>query len=336
MELGTLQVIWFFLIGLLFTVYTILDGFDLGIGALFHFVSKNDEERKVLLKSIGPFWDGNEVWLLAGGGALFAAFPNAYATSFSGFYIPMMVLLFALMFRAVSTEFWFYDEKRRRIWAWTFVLGSFLPSLIYGVALGNVIIGVPIDRNYEFIGNILTLFRPYPLSIGLLGLVVILLQGATYISMKTEDPIKSRTTRLINILWYSFIIIFFITLIMTIIYKPDNLNSFVSWIFFIFVLIFWFYYRGCIKYSKYGKSFVIWSLLIVCLWGIVGSIHYPTLITASNDANNALTIMNSSSSARTLETMLIIAIIGMPFVIFYTIFAYKIFKGKHWLKDDGY
>jgi cytochrome d ubiquinol oxidase subunit II len=151
--LEILQNIWFLLIGILFVGYSILDGFDLGLGSLFPFLAKSEEDQRSLLNIIWPFWDGNEVWLLTAGGALFAAFPHAYATVFSGFYLALMLVLLALILRAVSLEFWFYDEKRRGLWEKTFIIGSFLPSLLFGVALGNVIIGIPLNESMDFTGN---------------------------------------------------------------------------------------------------------------------------------------------------------------------------------------
>ncbi|HUU51724.1 MAG TPA: cytochrome d ubiquinol oxidase subunit II, partial [Candidatus Heimdallarchaeota archaeon] len=165
-----LRNIWFILIGVLFVGYSILDGFDLGIGALFPFLGKKEEEKEALIKSIGPFWDGNEVWILTGGGALFAAFPHAYATVFSGFYLALMAILFSLIFRAVSLEFRAHDTKRKRFWEGAFVVGSFLPSLLFGVALGNVVVGVPLDNTMNYTGNFFKLLRPFPLAVGLLGL----------------------------------------------------------------------------------------------------------------------------------------------------------------------
>ena len=166
--------IWYVLIGVLLLGYSILDGFDLGIGILFPFLAKDEKDKKVLFSSIAPFWDGNEVWLITGSAALFAAFPQAYATVFSGFYLALMLLLFALIFRAVSIEFWHTDEKRRKFWEWAFVTGSFFPSLLYGTVLGSVVVGIPLNENMDFTGNFFILLRPYPLIIGLLGLSAII------------------------------------------------------------------------------------------------------------------------------------------------------------------
>lgn len=326
--INILRVIWFMLIGVLFIGYSILDGFDLGIGALFPFLTKNNEDKKRLFRAIGPFWDGNEVWLLTGGGALFAAFPHAYATVFSGFYLALMLVLFALIFRAVSIDFWNHDEKRKRFWEWSFVIGSFLPSLLFGVALGNVIIGIPLNKSMDFTGNFFTLLRPYPLTIGVLGLFMILLHGASYGVLKTDGELREKAYKIAKSLWIMFIILFILSFVMTFVYFPNALGKIPAWIFAGFVIIFWILLGIAIKSRKNGLCFTLSSLIFVSLWGIVGSIHFPYLVRASNDPFLSLTIYNASSSLLTLKVMLLIAVIGMPFVIGYTAYVYKIFKGK--------
>ncbi|MEN3044872.1 MAG: cytochrome d ubiquinol oxidase subunit II [Candidatus Hydrothermales bacterium] len=326
--IDVLRIIWFFLIGLLLVGYSILDGFDLGIGSLFPLLAKNQDDKRKLFKSIGPFWDGNEVWLLTGGGALFAAFPHAYATVFSGFYLAFMILLFALIFRAVSIEFWYHDEERRRFWEWAFVIGSFLPSVLFGVALGNVIIGIPLNENFDFVGNFFTLLRPYPLILGILGLLMILLQGISYSILKTDGELKERSYRIARKIWIIFIIIFIISFIATLIWMPENLTKLLAWFFVALSLLFWILYGISLNKKKDGFCFLFSSLLFVSLWGIVGSIHFPYLVRANNVPEYSLTIYNASSSLLTLKVMFIIALIGMPFVIGYTIYVYNVFKGR--------
>ncbi len=323
-----LRIIWFFLIGILFTGYSILDGFDLGIGSLFFFLTKNDEEKKRIFRSIAPFWDGNEVWLLTGGGALFAAFPHAYATVASGFYLAFMFLLFALIFRAVSIEFWQNDEKRRKLWEWTFIIGSFLPSLLFGVALGNVIIGIPLNEKFDFTGNFFTLLRPYPLIIGILGLFMIMIQGASYAVLKTDGEIRERTYRILKNLWLIFALVFILSFVFTIIYIPEFIKKTIPWILVVLVIIFWIFLGKAINRRGNGLCFLFSSLIFISLWAIAGSIHFPYLVRASNNPEFSLTIYNASSSLLTLKVMFLIALVGMPFVLWYTIYIYKIFKGK--------
>jgi cytochrome d ubiquinol oxidase subunit II len=329
-----LQIIWFMLIGILFIGYSILDGFDLGIGAFLPYLGREENEKRILMSAIGPFWDGNEVWLLTGGGALFAAFPLAYASVFSGFYLALMLVLFALILRAVSLEFRKYDEKRKKIWEWSFIIGSFLPSLLYGVALGNVIIGIPLNTQGDFTGNFFTLLRPFPLAVGLLGLTAILMQGTTFAALKTKGSLQQRARDASKKLWFFYEIFLAVTFILTTIYSFDSLKSLPAWICTAFLVIFLLLLRQSILSTKDNLAFLMSSLSFLCLWGIAGSIHFPNLVKASNDPSLSLTVTNSSSSMLTLKVMLIVAVMGMPLVIAYTIYLYKVFRGKPEL-DEG-
>lgn len=326
--LELLQNTWFIIVGVLLVGYSILDGFDLGIGVLLPFLTEKESEKKVLFKAVGPFWDGNEVWLLTGGGALFASFPHAYATVFSGFYLALMLVLFALIFRAVSIEFFFHDEKNRKIWEWCFMIGSFLPALLFGVALGNVIVGIPLGEDMNFTGNFFTLLRPFPLVVGLLGLNAILLQGSTYAAAKTEGDLSKKAVQITGKLRVSFIFLFALSFIAAVIYIPGALKKIPAWIAAVVVLTGWFFLKTFIRKGKETLAFLMSSLSFVGLWGIVGALHFPYLVRASNDPVLSLTVRNASSSELTLKVMLIIAIIGMPFVLFYTYYIFKTFKGK--------
>ena len=319
---------WFILVGVLLMGYAILDGFDLGVGNLFALLGKTENEKKALLNSIGPFWDGNEVWLITGAGALFASFPHAYATVFSGFYLALMFVLFALIFRAVSIEFYVHDEERQKFWQWAFIIGSFLPSLLYGVALGNVIVGVPLGSDMEFAGNFFTLLRPFPLVVGLLGLNAILLQGSTYTAIKMSGDVKERAKNITKFLWLTFIALFILSAILAFIYIPGAVSNILAWLATIVVITGWFMIRQALKKGKDFMAFLMSSLSFVGLWGIVGSIHFPNLVKASNDSILSITIYNASSSELTLKVMLIIAAIGMPLVFLYTYYVFKVFKGK--------
>lgn len=334
-----LQVIWYILIGVLLLGYSILDGFDLGIGTLFPFLAKNETEKRVLLNAIGPFWDGNEVWILTGGGALFAAFPKTYATVFSGFYLALMLVLFALIFRAVSFEFRAHAVAGKGFWEWSFIIGSFLPALLYGVALGNVVYGVPmklINGNIEYAGSFFTLLRPYPLLIGIFGLVMFLLQGATYAALKSEGELYERSRKTILSLWWAFLVLGIITFIATVIVLPHSIKSVLAWIAAVIAWLGWYLVRSYTIKGKDSAAFYASSLSIIGLWGIIGAIHFPNLVRAINDPSLSLTIYNSSSSKLTLTVMLIIALIGMPIVILYTAYIYKWFKGKVKLEEGGY
>lgn len=323
-----LQTIWFFLIGVLFVGYSILDGFDLGIGTLLPYFGKDKKDTAALFTAIGPVWDGNEVWLLTGGGALFAAFPHVYATVFSGFYLALMLVLFALIFRAVSLEFWSLDEKRRTLWKWSFTVGSALPSLLFGVALGNVLFGIPLDNKMEFTGNFFTLLRPFPLVIGLLGFSAILMQGCTYGALKTEGELHDRIVNAGKKIAIAYATLLALSIIIAFIFMPERMANIPAWIFtalvFIAIAASWF------LLGKNGglASFIMSSISFAGLWGVAGSIQFPNLVMATGGPALHLHIYNTSSSQLTLSVMLIIALIGMPIVVGYTLYSYRVFKGK--------
>lgn len=330
-----LRNVWFVLIGVLLAGYSLLDGFDLGVGVLFPFLAKNEAEKTTLLKSVGPFWDGNEVWLLTGGGALFAAFPHAYATVFSGFYLALMIVLFALILRAVSLEFRAHDPARKKLWEGAFVAGSFIPALLFGVALGNVVVGVPIGSGMEYAGNFFTLLRPLPLAFGLLGLAAFLLHGSAWAALKTNGALRLRARKTALVMTFATGVCFLLSFLAVWIYLPEALKKIPAWIFSILVVLFLFLLQPAVGKGKDGLAFAYSSAVFLCLWGVVGSIHYPNLVRAT-DPSLSLTITNASSSALTLKVMLVIALIGMPFVIGSTIYAYRVFKGKVRPDERGY
>ncbi|MEW6528183.1 MAG: cytochrome d ubiquinol oxidase subunit II [Spirochaetota bacterium] len=327
MDINIFQNIWFLIIGFLLTVYSILDGFDLGIASLMPVLTKNEKEQKQVMDSIWPVWDGNEVWLITGGAALFAAFPFAYATVFSGFYLALMLVLFALIFRAVSMEFWYYDEKRKKLWAWAFTIGSLLPSLLFGVALGNIIYGIPIDLNMNFTGSFFTLLRPFPLFIGLLGLSAILLQGCTWAAYKIEGDVAKRAKAMINKIILASVFFFILAIVLTIGLLPSIVSNLFGWIGALFYAIALSYVYVCNRDNKPFNAFIGSSVSFVSLWIMAGAALYPNLVRATIEAYN-LTIFNASSTALTLKIMFIIALIGMPIVIAYTVYVYRVFKGK--------
>jgi cytochrome d ubiquinol oxidase subunit II len=331
-----LQNIWFFLIGVLFLGYSILDGFDLGVGSLFPLLAKKKEEKDALYQTIGPFWDGNEVWLLTGGGALFAAFPHTYATVFSGFYLPLMLVLFALIFRAVSLEFRSHDLKRQKTWDRAFTAGSLVPSLLFGVALGNLIQGIPLNSNKDFTGDFFTLLRPFPLVIGAFGLIAILMMGSTYAVLKAEGTVQERSRGISHKLWWIFWLFFGLSFILSLTVLPGMIRKTGAWISTGVIVIGLLFMKWALGGKKDGLAFFSSSLVFAGLWGIAGSILYPNLVKAGNDPALSLDIYNSSSSELTLKVMLIIALVGMPLVIGYTIYLYRVFKGKARPADGGY
>ena len=334
--IDVLRNIWFVLIGILFLGYSILDGFDLGIGTLLPFLAKKEEEKRSLFKAVGPFWDGNEVWILTGGGALFAAFPLAYATVFSGLYLALMLVLFSLIFRAVSLEFRTHDVARQSFWEGAFVAGSFVPSLLYGVALGNMIQGLPLNEYMEFTGDFFTLLRPFPLAVGLLGMTAILLQGSTFAAVKVSGDLLHKARKTTSRLFYAFIVLLLLTFILTLLVLPDAIKKIVPWIFTAVLMGSLVFLKTSLRKENDRFSFFLSSLNFLCLWGIVGSVHFPNLVRAGNDISLSITVSNASSSLLTLKVMLIIALVGMPFVLGYTIYLYRVFKGKVTSEEEGY
>lgn len=324
-----LQIFWFFLIGILFAGYSVLDGFDLGIGALMPFLAKADGKKELtLINSIGPVWDGNKVWLITAGGALFAAFPLAYATVFSGFYMAMMLVLFGLIFRAVSIKFYTLEPERRKVWSFAFFLGSTLPAILFGVALGNVIVGVPLDSAMEFRGTFFTLLRPFPLVIGLLGFTAILMQGAVYAALKTEGELQHDARTAATKIFYVYLAMFAASIIASFIFMPQNMSILPAWISTAVTIVALFMLKKNISQGKDFKSFVYSSIAFLSLWGIAGSVQFPNLVQATGGADLNITIYNASSGVLTLSIMLGIALVGMPIVIAYSIYVYRIFRGK--------
>ncbi len=327
--LTILQIIWFFLLGILFMGYSVLDGFDLGIGAAFPFLTKGNEGRQTaLIQSIGPVWDGNEVWLITAGGALFAAFPHAYATVFSGFYLPLMLVLLGLIFRAVSIEFFSLDKKNRKLWSATFFIGSVIPSILFGVALGNLIQGVPLDSAMEYRGTFFTLLRPFPLVCGFLGLAAILMQGFTYAAIKTQDDLHRDSIIGAMKVLPVYGILFALSTVLAFLCVEGAACNVLAWVCaVIFYIVLALTYLS-LKQGMEIKAFILSSLSFLSLWGIVAAVQFPILIKSSMPGIADITIYNASSGKLTLSVMLGIAILGVPPVLAYTIYVYRIYRGK--------
>lgn len=335
----TLALIWFVLLGILLTGYAILDGFDLGVGIL-HLTTRDDRERRILLNAIGPLWDGNEVWLVTFGGAMLAAFPNAYATIFSGFYTAFMLLLFALIFRAVSIEFRSKTDSRiwRRMWDIGFSGGSTLATFLFGVAVGNAMIGIPI-RDMEFVGGFLDLLGPYPLLVGVFTLAMFAMHGAIYLYLKTEGALQEHVH---SWMWRSFgifLVLYMLTTIYTLSAVPAALENFQhntwAWAVVVLNVLAIANIPRSIFYHKPMQAFLSSACAIVAFIFLFSIALYPNMVT-STLPGHSMTIHNSASSAKTLLIMLIIAVLGMPFVLAYTSVIYWVFRGKVRLGDHSY
>ena len=336
-----LNTIWFWLIGVLIIGYAILDGFDFGVGILSLF-GRDEKERRIHFNAIGPVWDGNEVWLLTGGGALFAAFPAVYATVFSGFYLALILLLAALIFRAVSFEFRSKIDSPiwRRMWDWAFGVGSLLPAILFGVAIGNILHGVPIDSNGNFLGTFLGLLNPYSIGVGVLSLVLFTMHGAIYLAIKSDGDLHNRCQKWASNLWVGYVTLYIIVTVWTWLASPflfkDSQSNPMFYIFFIILLSGIVYLPILLRAGKLNNAFLVSSFIIAAMLGQMALSLYPRLVPSSIDLQFSLTIYNSSSSPLTLHTMLIIAIVGVPLVIAYSIFIHYVFRGKVEITEESY
>jgi len=336
-----LNMIWFLLVGVLIVGYAVLDGFDLGVGSLYYLLGKTEEEKRILINSVGPFWDGNEVWLLTGGGALFAAFPLVYASVFSGFYMAMMLVLLGLILRAVGIEFRnkFEAAEWRRRWDFLFFLGSFLPALLFGVAVGNVARGLPLDSSYNYTGGFLDLLNPYSLLLGLLGLSAFLMQGLTYILMKTEGVLQERAQNLFSKTWLAFVVLHILGAFYTYQVAPELFENYMRMPLLLLIPLVTFtgvvLARRAVSQDMYGLGFAGSSLAVAGMILTLALGMFPNLVPAA-DPGLSLTIYNAASSQLTLKAMLIIALTGVPIVLFYTIYVYRVFRGKVKLEQGGY
>lgn len=337
-----LQLTWFAIFVILLAGYAILDGFDLGVGML-HLLPRKDEDRRVMLNAIGPVWDGNEVWLVTAGGALFAGFPDVYATLCSAFYIPIMLLLTGLIFRAVAIEF--RSKQPMAWWRVTFdILFSFASLVIalgLGVVMGNLIRGMPLGADKEFTGTLIDLLSPYALLVGVLTVALFAMHGAIYSLMKTEGRLHDLIRSWVNPSIILFIMLYAITTVITLIYLPHMAQAIKDRPFFFIVAFINMLAIANIPreiaHGNDGRAFISSCVNIVCLLALYGIGTFPNLIRAVNDPEKlSLTVFNASSSEKTLGILLLIAAIGVPLVISYTIAIYTIFRGKVKLDKSSY
>lgn len=336
-----LNVIWFLLVGILLTGYAMLDGFDLGIGAI-HLFTKKDEERRILLNAIGPVWDGNEVWLVVGGGALFAAFPNVYATAFSGFYLAFILLLFSLIFRAVAIEFRSKQPMKlwRTFWDVSFSVASISSSFLIGVALGNIAWGIPLTAEGEFGGNFASLLRPYPILLGVTTVALFAMHGAIYGVLKTEGELHDKIRLWVNKAIIFFVICYVTTTMATLLYIPHMTVLMKQFpVFFIIPILNMLAIANIpreIHHRRDFRAFLSSCAAMAALMALFGIGMFPNLIVSNPIPELSLNIYNAASSQKTLWIMLIIALIGMPLVLAYTVTIYWIFRGKVKLESTSY
>lgn len=328
-----LETIWFLLWGVLWAVYFMLDGFDLGLGTLAPFLAKSERDKRVMLNAAGPFWDGNEVWLITAGGVTFAAFPTAYAIMFSGLYTALMLLLFALILRGVSFEFRskVESESWRKVWDTTHLLGSFLPALLLGVAFANIFRGLPLDKNGIFQGGLFTLLNPYGLAGGVLFVLMFCLHGSLWLAIKSEGDLHDRAGAMAARLWPAVAGMTVAFLVFS--YGATQLfnNYMKTPLFFAELLIpvgGLVLMRVYIQARKWWAAWAASSAFIVgtTLFGVIGL--YPAILPSSLNPGFSVTIFNASSSPLTLKIMLVVALIFVPVVIGYQAWVYKTFSHK--------
>jgi cytochrome d ubiquinol oxidase subunit II len=328
-----LETIWFLLWGLLWGIFFILDGFDFGIGTLMPFMAKNELEKRAFYNASGPFWDGNEVWLITAGGVTFAAFPATYAVMFSALYTALMLLLFAIILRGVSYEFRAHSESAgaKRFWDFIHFIGSFLPALLLGVAFANIFNGVPINAAGEFQGGLLTLLNPYGLAGGILFVLMFLVHGALWLAIRASGDLEGRAMGMAARIWPVLTIWVVLFLIYTAVATRLLGNYMKNPVLFLILLA---AVLGLVLMRVYlgaGRLWLAWAMsavfiLSTALFGVVGM--YPALLPSSLNPAWSMTVYNSASSPMTLKIMLTVALIFVPIVLIYQAWVYKKFSFK--------
>ena len=332
-----LGILWYVLILVLMAGYFVLDGFDLGVGVLYPFIAKDDKSKMALIHAIGPVWDGNEVWLLTCGGALFAAFAPAYATSFSGFYLAIMLVLFGLILRAVSVVFRGHEEDFHKLWDVMFFIGSLLPALLFGVAIGNVVESIPLNANGDYTGGFVALLNPFALLCGVLGLVTMIAQGASWIALKSpvDGVLRKKALRIRKIACIASIVLVLIVSVLFVAVIIPGLNYTIgntvlcAAMAIVFVVV-----NAAVVFVCGGENpsgdlvaQILVSLGCVALVVLIGATLFPNFIPAVDPALS-LNIANCQATDVTLLPMTIIACIGVPIVLVYHVIVYRSFRGR--------
>lgn len=355
------NIIWYVLVGILLIGYAILDGFDLGVG-IVHLFSKGDYNRRILMNAIGPVWDGNEVWLITAGGALFAAFPNVYATAFSGFYLPFMMLLIALIFRAVSIEFRSKEKSTawRSFWDRGFSFGSILAAFLFGVAIGNVVMGFAIGSDMEFQGNVFDLLNPYALLAGVFAVSMFALHGSIYLNMKTEGDLQLQVQKWIKVAYWIFVPLYLGFSGLTLYLKPEMIANFsfglidlpgnkhalveehetlisvFAWTVVVLNILAIANIPRTLHKGNHGWTFISSASMIAAVVMLFALGIFPNMMISNLDPVFNLDIYNAASSQYTLRTMAILAAFGLPFVVSYTTIIYWTYKGKVKIDEMSY
>jgi cytochrome d ubiquinol oxidase subunit II len=328
MDLNTL---WFLLISVLFIGFFFLEGFDYGVGILLPFLARTDLERRTVINTIGTFWDGNEVWLITAGGAMFAAFPDWYATMFSGFYLALVLMLLALIVRGVAFEFRSKDKnpRWRSLWDWALCFGSFVPALLWGIAMANLIRGVPIDQNMHYTGDFLHLLSLFALVGGLAALSLFTLHGAIFLNLKTTNDLRERSRQVAMRIWPITILLVFGFVVLgyfeTDMFSRLGINPGISPVIAGVALLLtgW-----LLRIDRGGWAFVMTGFTIVFSSATIFIGLYPRVMVSSLNGAWSLTIYNASSTDYTLGIMSIIAFVFVPIVLLYQGWTYWVFRKR--------
>ncbi len=328
-----LETIWFVLWSLLWAVYFILDGFDLGIGSLLPFAAKTEGERRILYNATGPFWDGNEVWLISAGGVTFAAFPKTYAVMFSALYVPLLLLLFMLIFRAVSYEFRnkVASSCWRNIWDAVHFITNSIAAILLGVAFANLFMGIPIDAEGIFHGSLLTFLSPYALAGGIFFLAIFCLHGALWLCFKTEGDLQEKALSFVHLLWPLVLLLLVAFLVLTW-FNTDLFDNYLAnpvlLIIPVVALAGLFGIRVMLRQEKILFAFASSCVFIigVTFFGVAGM--FPRMLISTLSSEATLTAFNSASSGLTLTIMLYVALVMVPIVLIYQFWCYRLFSHK--------
>jgi cytochrome d ubiquinol oxidase subunit II len=327
----TLNTLWFIFIAILYTGFFVLEGFDFGVGILLPFLGKNDLQRRTIINTIGPHWDGNEVWLITAGGATFAAFPNWYATMFSGFYLPLFLILIGLIIRGVAFEFRGKDDnpRWRNLWDWCLFAGSLIPTILFPIAFANLVRGVPIDANMQYVGGFFNLLNPYALLAAFTVTLLFLLHGASFLSIKTTGEIEQKAKELVRWLWLLVLLMLIIFLVTsyfsTGVHQKLNFLSILFPTLGVLVILAAGYF---LRKGQLGRVFLMTCLTVVFVVFTIFTFLYPQVMVSSLNPDWSLTIQNAASSAGTLKLMTIVTLIFLPIVLLYQAWTYWIFRKR--------
>lgn len=332
----SLSEFWFILITILFIGFFVLEGFDFGVGILSRFLGKNDQEKRLYINTIGPFWDANEVWLITAGGAMFAAFPHWYATMFSGFYIPLVFMLLALIMRGVSFEFrGKVDSPRwKNFWDWSLSIGSLLPPVLWGVVLANFMVGMPINKDMEMVGGFLQFLHPFALLGGVMFLMLVMTHGLQFITIRTTGELQERARNLGRMLAPVTIVLFLAFIVVG--YIVSDVFTYHGQTFMFIPILAWVALLFANLYNAQKldiNAFILTSITMVLLIGSIFIGMFPRVMISSISEAYSLTVANASSGSYTLKVMSIASLALLPFVLGYQAWSYYIFH-KRLKKDD--